>query len=233
MRRARILVVDDEPPMRKYLSANLKASDYDVLLAADGSEALGLLAQETLDLVILDIMLPGPDGLEVLQHLRHDQRVPVIVVSARGRDDDKVIALDLGADDYLTKPFSVDELMARVRAQLRRAADFAPATRSTYRAHDLEVDFGARRVRRSGADVQLTRKEFDIIAMLAQNAGRVLTHRQILQAVWGQEYGDEVGYLWTHIGRIRTKLEPEPATPKYILTEIGVGYSMPPAESSA
>jgi two-component system KDP operon response regulator KdpE len=231
MRRSTILVVDDEPPMRRYLSANLKASGYEVLLAADGTEALDLLTQHSFDLVILDIMLPGPDGLEVLQRLRRDQRVPVIVVSARGREDDKVIALDFGADDYLTKPFNVEELLARVRAQLRRAAEFSAASPTVYRSNDLEIDLQARRVRRSGTDIQLTRKEYDIIALLAHNAGKVLTHRQILQAVWGPEYGDEVGYLWTHIGRIRSKLEPDPESPRFVVTEIGVGYSMPNDEA--
>ncbi|MDQ3811463.1 MAG: response regulator transcription factor, partial [Chloroflexota bacterium] len=165
--------------------------------------------------------------LEVLQRVRRDRRVPVIMVSARGHDRDKVTALDLGADDYLTKPFSVDELLARVRAVLRRTTEVPSAQPPVYRWDDVEIDFDARRVRRAGADILLARKEYEILALLARHAGKVLTHRQILQAVWGQQYLDEVGYLWTHVGRIRRKLEPDPERPRYLLTEPGVGYRVP------
>ena len=227
MKREVILVVDDEAPMRKYLSANLTARGYEVLTAADGTEALKLFFERTFDLVILDIMMPGPDGLAVLQAARRDSAVPVIMLSARGRETDKVQALDLGADDYLTKPFGVEELLARVRAALRRA-DAAPrSSLAAYRRGELEVDFAARRARLAGADVPLTQKEYAVLAYLARNAGKVLTHRQILHAVWGGQYGDEADYVWTYIRRIRRKIEPDPHHPRYLLTEPAVGYRMP------
>ena len=227
MRRQAILVVDDEAPMRKYLSANLKARGYEVLTAEDGTEALKLLAEHTCDLLILDIMMPGPDGLAVLEAARRDSSVPVLILSARGREADKVHALDLGADDYLTKPFGVEELLARVRAALRRA-DAAPrGSPAAYRRGTLEVDFAARRARLAGTDIPLTQKEYDVLAYLARNAGKVLTHRQILHAVWGGQYGEEAHYVWTYIRRIRRKIEPDPHHPRYLLTEPAVGYRMP------
>ncbi len=224
-----ILVVDDEAPMRKYVTSNLKARGYRVLTAEDGTEALKLIDEHPIDLLILDIMMPGPDGLEVLARVRRDMDVPVLMLSARGREGDKVEALDAGADDYLTKPFGAEELLARVRAALRRAGSAPKGPLPPYRFDDLELDFGARRVRRGGADVALTPKEYDVLAYLARNAGKVLTHRQILQAVWGAEYGDEADYVWTYVRRIRRKLEPDPERPRYVLTEPGVGYRMPAA----
>jgi two-component system KDP operon response regulator KdpE len=225
-----VLVVDDEAPMRKYITTNLKIRGYDVLAAADGTEALKLIDERPFDLLILDIMMPGPDGLEVLARVRRDMDVPVLMLSARGRESDKVEALDAGADDYLTKPFGVDELLARVRAALRRSGTSSKGSLPPYVHDGLEVDFGARRVRRGGADVSLTPKEYDVLAYLARNAGKVLTHRQILQAVWGSEYGDEADYVWTYVRRIRRKIEPDQDQPRYLLTEAGVGYRMP-AES--
>ena len=230
MTRPVILVVDDEAAMRKYVAANLKARGYEVLTAADGSEGLKLIAERPFDLLILDIMMPGPDGLEILQAVRRDMDVPVIVLSARGREDDKVTALDLGADDYLTKPFGVEELLARVRAALRRGGAAPRGPLPPYHAGDLEVDFGARRVRRGGTELALTPKEYEILAYLARNAGKVLTHRQILQAVWGGEYGDEADYVWTYVRRIRRKIEPDPEHPRYLLTAPGVGYRVPTAD---
>jgi two-component system, OmpR family, KDP operon response regulator KdpE len=227
MTRQAILVVDDEAPTRKYVSANLKARGYDVLTAADGSEALKLISEHPIDLLLLDIGLPGPDGLQVLQAVRRDMEVPVLMLSARGRENDKVQALDLGADDYLTKPFGVEELLARVRAALRRVGSGPKGPLPPYRYAGLEVDFGARRVRRDGADVALTPKEYDVLAYLARNAGKVLLHRQILQGVWGGQYGEEADYVWTFVRRIRRKLEPDPEHPRYVLTEPGVGYRMP------
>jgi len=227
VRREAVLVVDDEAPMRKYLSVNLKARGYDVSTAEDGTEALKLLAERTFDLLILDIMLPGPDGLSVLEATRRESSLPVLVLSARGREVDKVHALDLGADDYLTKPFGVEELLARVRATLRRANSSPASPSPTYRHADLELDFGARRARLAGVDVPLTAREYDLLAFLARNAGKVLTHREILQAVWGGQYGDEADYIWTYIRRIRRKIEPEPGHPRYVLTVPAVGYSVP------
>jgi len=225
--RTTILVADDEASMRKYISSNLKVRGYDVITAADGIEALKLLAEHPIDLVLLDIGMPGPDGTQVLAALRRDTQVPVIMVSARGREHDKVQALDLGADDYLTKPFGVDELLARVRATLRRAGSVLESALPSYRHDELEVDFSARRVRVGGQDVSLTPKQYDVLAYLARNAGKVLTHRQILQASWGGQYADEVDYVWTYVRRIRRRIEPEPGQPRFILTEPGVGYRMP------
>ena len=227
MSRQVILVVDDEAPMRKYVATNLKARGYDVLTAEDGTEALKLIDEHPVDLLVLDVMMPGPDGLEVLARVRRDMDVPVLMLSARGREGDKVEALDAGADDYLTKPFGVEELLARVRAALRRASSAPKGPLPPYRVEGLEVDFSARRVRRGETDATLTPKEYDVLAYLARNAGKVLTHRQILQAVWGAEYGDEADYVWTYVRRIRRKLEPDPEQPRYVLTEPGVGYRMP------
>jgi two-component system, OmpR family, KDP operon response regulator KdpE len=225
--RTTILVADDEAPMRKYISSNLKVRGYDVILAADGVETLKLITEHPLDLILLDIGMPGPDGTQVLAALRRETRIPVIMVSARGREHDKVHALDLGADDYLTKPFGVDELLARVRATLRRAGSVLESSLPTYRHAELEVDFSARRVRVEGRDVSLTPKQYDVLAYLARNAGKVLTHRQILQAAWGGQYADEVDYVWTYVRRIRRRIEIDPAVPRFLLTEPGVGYRMP------
>jgi two-component system, OmpR family, KDP operon response regulator KdpE len=230
MAQQAILVVDDEAPMRKFVLHNLKAGGYNVLAAADGSEALKLAAEHPLDLLLLDIGLPGPDGLAVLQAVRRDMQVPVLMISARGREADRVKALDLGADDYLTKPFGVAELLARVRALLRRSGSGANGPLPSYRCKDLEVDFAARRARMHGVDVPLTRREFEVLAYLARNAGKVLLHRQVLQAVWGGEYGEEADYVWTFVQRIRRKIEPNRSHPMYVLTEAGVGYWMPPSE---
>jgi two-component system KDP operon response regulator KdpE len=213
--------------MRKYISSNLKVRGYDVVAAADGIEALKLASEYPLDLVLLDIGMPGPDGTQVLAALRRETHVPVIIVSARGREHDKVQALDLGADDYLTKPFGVDELLARVRATLRRAGSILESSLPAYRHEELEVDFSARRVRVQGQDISLTPKQYDVLAYLARNAGKVLTHRQILQAAWGGQYADEVDYVWTYVRRIRRRIEPDPAEPRFLLTEPGVGYRMP------
>ena len=229
MNRQVVLVVDDEAPMRKYITTNLKIRGYDVLTAADGTEALKMIEERPFDLLILDIMMPGPDGLEVLGRVRRDMNVPVLMLSARGRESDKVEALDAGADDYLTKPFGVEELLARVRAALRRSASSEQKTLPPYVFEELELDFGARRTRLAGQDVPLTPKEYAIFAYLARNAGKVMTHRQILQAVWGPEYGEEAEYVWTYVRRLRRKLGEEPERPRYLLTEAGVGYRVPDA----
>jgi two-component system, OmpR family, KDP operon response regulator KdpE len=230
MVRPAILVADDEAPTRKYLSANLKTEGYEVLTASDGIEALKLIAEHPFDLLLLDIGLPGLDGFEVLSAVRRDLEVPVLVLSARGREADKVKALNLGADDYLTKPFGVDELLARVRAALRRAGSGPKGPLPPYRCAGLEIDYSARGVSRDGREVLLTPKEYDLLAYLAHNAGRVLTHRQILQTVWGGEYGEESRYVWTYVRRLRCKIEPDPEHPKYVLTAVGFGYRMPPAQ---
>jgi two-component system KDP operon response regulator KdpE len=230
MAQQSILIVDDEAPMRKFVSHNLKAGGYDVLTAADSSEALKLLVERPLDLLLLDIGLAGPDGLAVLEAVRRDMDLPVLMISARARESDKVRALDLGADDYLVKPFGVAELLARVRALLRRVTPGPRGPRPPYHYRGLIVDFSARRVWLHGAGVTLTRREFEVLAHLARNAGKVLLHRQVLQAVWGTQYGEETDYVWTFVQRIRRKLEPDRQHPQYVLTESGVGYYMPAPE---
>ncbi len=220
----RILVVDDEPQTTRYLSMNLRARGYDVLTAADGCEALKLLDESNLALVLLDLGLPGPDGFEVLRALRQWCDVPVVVISARGQERDKVHALDLGADDYLTKPFGVEELLARVRAHLRRTEGRGNGARPPFENDGLRIDFATRQVSVGGHAVRLTPTEYGVLEQLALVPGRVLTHTTLLQRVWGPDYRDEADYLWAYVSRLRRKLEPDPEHPRYILTEPGVGY---------
>lgn len=225
MSKPKVLVVDDEPETVKYVAANLRARGYHVLTAEDGRTALKMFGESVVDLIVLDIMMPGPDGFEVCQAIRRQSDVPIIMLSARGREKDVVRALNMGADDYLTKPFGVEEMLARVRAVLRRTAYVPTAPRPPLVVGDLEIDFGARRAMIQGHEVDLTRTEYDLLAYLAVNAGRVLSHRVLLQAVWGPEYGEESEYLWAYIRRLRRKIEPDPSNPRYILTHPGVGYS--------
>lgn len=224
MKKPRVLVVDDEPETVKYVGANLRARGYDVLTAADGRAALKVFDESVVDLIILDIMMPGPDGFEVCQAIRQQSDVPIIMLSARGQEKDVVSALDLGADDYLTKPFGVQEMLARVRAALRRSARTGVTLRPPVTAGELKIDFAARLVTVQDREVRLTPTEYELLAQLAINAGRVLTHRALLQAVWGPEYGDETEYVWAYVRRLRRKIEPDPSNPEYILTEPGVGY---------
>jgi two-component system KDP operon response regulator KdpE len=224
MKKPRVLVVDDEPETVKYVGANLRARGYDVLTASDGRAALKVFSESVVDLIILDIMMPGPDGFEVCQAIRQRSDVPIIMLSARGQEKDVVNALDLGADDYLTKPFGVEEMLARVRAALRRSARTGVTLRPPVTAGELKIDFAARLVTVEGREVRLTPTEYELLAQLAINAGRVLTHRALLQAVWGPEYGDETEYVWAYVRRLRRKIEPDPSNPEYILTEPGVGY---------
>ncbi|NIV28051.1 MAG: response regulator [Anaerolineae bacterium] len=225
MNKPRVLVVDDEPETVKYVGANLRARGYEVLTAENGRTALKEFSEAVVDLIILDIMMPGPDGFEVCQAIRQQSAVPIIMLSARGQERDIVRALDLGADDYLTKPFGVAEMLARVRATLRRTARTGISPRPPLVMEDLEIDFTARQVTLGGREVQLTPTEYNLLTHLAINAGRVLTHRALLQAVWGPEYGDEAEYLWAYVRRLRRKIEPDPSDPCYILTHPGVGYS--------
>lgn len=233
MTRQTILVVDDEEPMRRLIANNLKASGYRVQTGADGNQALRLIDEYPFDLLVLDVNMPGPSGLQVLERVRSDGAVPVLIVSGRSRERDTVEALNLGADDYLSKPFGIAELLARVKALLRRMSAETSGPHAPYRYRGLEVDFGARIVRLNGVDVQLTRREFEVLAYLARNAGKVLLHRQVLQAVWGGQYAEESDYVWTFVQRIRRKIEPDRNAPRYILTQSGVGYSVPPSEESS
>lgn len=225
MKKTRILIVDDEPETLKYVGANLRARGYEVVTAADGSEALERADADVFDLVLLDITMPGPDGFAVCQTLRLRSAVPIIMLSARGQEKDKVKALDLGADDYITKPFGIDELLARVRSVLRRGQQDvhqdAPLT-----IGDLTIRFGERRVLRGDHEIKLTPTEYELLVQLARSAGKVLSHGTLLQRVWGPEYGDESDYLWAYVRRLRRKLEDDPDRPRYIVTEPGVGYRL-------
>ncbi|MBI3968253.1 MAG: response regulator transcription factor [Chloroflexi bacterium] len=222
---ARVLVVDDDPTILMFVGSNLRASGYRVVTVSDGPEALAAADEQTPDLVILDLGLPSLDGLEVVRQLRRSFSGPIIVLTARGAEPDKVKALDLGADDYLTKPFGMNELLARVRAALRRATPTSAHTStSALRIGELEIDLAARRVVRSGREVKLTRTEHSLLAELVRNADKALSHADLLRRVWGPEYGAEHEYLHTFIAQLRRKLEDDPTRPRYIITEPRFGY---------
>ena len=223
-RNPRVLVVDDEPQTVKYVGANLKARGFDIVTASDGTEALKQAEEQVVDLILLDIMMPGPDGFEVCQRIRESSDVPIIMLSARGREQDKVKALDLGADDYMTKPFGIDELLARVRATLRRVRQEGGGSIAPLEVEGLRIDFSSRRVILENKEIKLTPTEYGLLALLARNAGKVLTHRTLLNVVWGPEYGQESEYLWAYIRRLRKKLGSEQNTQEFIITEPGVGY---------
>jgi two-component system KDP operon response regulator KdpE len=222
-----ILVAEDESPLRDFVSRNLSARGFEVLEASNGLEAMALWQQKNPHLLILDVMMPRMDGLEVCRRVReHSATVPIIVLTALDAESDKVAALDLGADDYLTKPFGVEELLARVRALLRRAYQEKPRPEGDIRHfNELEVDLAGHVVRRNGAKVHLSRTEFALLKQLIMHKGKVLTHRMLLQSIWGAQYGGEAEYLRVYINRLRQKLEADPAQPRYLLTEPGVGYT--------
>ena len=220
----RILVVDDERGIRRFLRTSLAAHEYQVYEADSGQAALTAALAHRPDLVILDLGLPDMEGLEVLRTLREWSAIPVIILSVREREEEKIAALDAGADDYLTKPFGVGELMARLRAALRRVAQTAPDP--VFTVGDLTVDLAHRTVRTAGADVQLTPTEYDLLRVLVTHAGKVLTHHHLLREVWGFGYENELHLLRVNVSNLRHKLEPEPARPRYILTEPGVGYRL-------
>jgi two-component system KDP operon response regulator KdpE len=225
--RPTILVIEDDPPLQKFLRVTLGSQGYAILEAARGEEGLRHAAVGQPDLVILDLGLPDLDGLEVTRRLREWSAIPVIVVSARGKELDKVAALDAGADDYLTKPFGVGELLARVRVALRhRAATRTEAGDPVFESDGLRVDLARREVTANGQVVHLTPNEYRLLAVLVKNAGRVMTHRQLLKEVWGPGSGDETHYLRVYMNQLRQKLEAEPARPKHLLTEAGVGYRL-------
>ena len=221
---ARILVVDDEPQIRRALAVNLRARGCEVLLAADGEEALRRAASEHPQLVVLDLGLPGLDGIDVIRGIRGWSEVPIVVLSVRERERDKVEALDAGADDYVTKPFGMDELLARIRAALRRhqPTPEAPVVRTAA----FEIDLTATQVRRDGKPVSLTPIEWSLLEVLARNPGKLVSQRQLLQQVWGPTYETETNYLRVHFANLRRKLEPEPSRPCCILTEPGMGYRL-------
>ncbi len=217
-----MLVVDDEPQIRRALSVNLGARGYDVDLARDGEHALDLAPRTHPDVVVLDLGLPGMDGVEVIQGLRGWSQVPIIVLSVRDAEPDKVAALDAGADDYVTKPFGMDELLARLRAALRRTV---PAEEEALvETADFTIDLAAKKVQRDGEEVRLTPTEWHLVEVLVRNRGRLVAQRQLLREVWGPQYHDETNYLRVFMAQVRRKLEPEPAHPRYFITEPGMGY---------
>lgn len=221
---ARILVVDDEQAIRRFLKVTLDAQGYQVYEADSGKEALQAVPACRPDAMILDLGLPDMEGHEVIRSLREWSPVPIIVLSVREHETEKIAALDAGADDYLTKPFAVGELMARLRAALRRAAN--TGNEPVYEVGELRVDLGRRQVSMQGQEVSLTPTEYDLLRALAQQGGRVLTHHQLLRQVWGASYEPETHLLRVNISNLRRKLEPDPARPQYILTEPGVGYRL-------
>ena len=225
--RANILIIEDDPALQKFLRVTLESQNYNILMAARGEEGLRHAAVGQPDLVILDLGLPDLDGIEVTRRLREWTAVPIIVVSARGKEQDKVVALDAGADDYLTKPFGVGELLARVRVALRHSAAANQETgEPIFTAGELHVDLAQRQVAVAGKPVHLTPNEFRLLAILVKNAGKVLTHRQLLRDVWGPGSGNETHYLRVYMNQLRQKLESDPARPRYLLTEPAVGYRL-------
>ena len=220
----RVLVIDDEPQIHRFLRAALEASGFEPLRAENGAEGLREIARTAPAAVVLDLGLPDMDGKQVLRRAREFYREPIIVLSARDRETEKIEALDLGANDYVEKPFGVGELLARLRAALRQRSDAAKPPPPIVRAGDLVIDFPRRLVTRGGAPVHLSPKEYDLLAKLAQNAGKVLQHRELLISVWGPAHVEDTQYLRVFIGQLRQKVEANPSEPKLILTEPGVGY---------
>jgi two-component system KDP operon response regulator KdpE len=222
-----ILVVDDEPQIRRVMRTTLASNGYAVLEARSGEEALETLREEHPDLVLLDVNMPGMGGIETCREIRDSSDVAIIMLTVRNTERDKVMALDAGADDYVVKPFGMEELLARIRAALRRtsSAEAVPAYIST----DLEIDFERRKVLVQGQLVRLTPKEFDLLRYLVANQGKPIEHRRLLQTVWGPDYGDETEYLRVFINQLRKKIEPNPAHPRFIHTDPWIGYRFEPA----
>lgn len=222
MNAATILVVDDEPQIRRVLRATLSSRGYEIIDAKTGEEGIELARKDKPDLVLLDVNMPGMGGLEACREIRRGSGAPIIMLTVRDAERDKVAALDAGADDYVVKPFGIEELLARIRAALRRQG--AGETLARFETKELSVDFESRSVRAHGEDVHLTPKEFEVLRLLIENQGKPLTHRRLLQAVWGPDYGEETENLRVVINQLRKKIESDPAHPKYILTEPWVGY---------
>ncbi len=222
----RILVVDDDPGILKVVRTNLAGHGFEVQAAETGREALNSLSRRQPDLILLDLGLPDLDGIEVIRRVRANASTPIVVLSVRGSEREKVTALDLGADDYLTKPFGVAELLARIRVALRHAAQPDSGAAAVFKTGDLEVDVERRRVLVSGNAVHLTPTEYDLLSVFVQHPDRVLTDRMLLQEVWGPEYGSEAHYLHVYVARLRKKIEADAQRPRYLLTEPGVGYRL-------
>jgi len=232
MRKWMIMVVDDEPPIVRLVRAKLQSDGYAVITASRGQEALALLEDERPDLIVLDLMMPGMDGFETLRHIREQGQIPVIMLTARAGDADKLRGLQGGADDYVTKPFNPDELSARIGAVLRRSAGAVPAGgRTVLRYPGVEIDLERRRVTVEGEEVRLSRTEWELLSQLAGNAGRVMMHAELLSRIWGPEFRDEAHYLRTWVSRLRAKLEPDGSDTELITTFPGLGYRMEAPES--
>jgi two-component system, OmpR family, KDP operon response regulator KdpE len=229
MNKPVILVVDDEPQILRVMRASLPARGYEVITALSGEEALHQIRKQMPELIILDLAMPGMSGLEVCRQVRELASVPIIVLSAKGSESDKIAALDQGADDYVTKPFAMGELLARVRAVLRRLSASESDSR-VLTVGDVTIDTDERRVSVAGKEVKLTPKEFDVLKYLVSNAGKVVTHRALLQKVWGGHSSDQTEYLRVFINQLRRKIEPDVSHPRYILTEPWVGYRFTPSE---
>lgn len=231
MPKATILAVDDEPKVLKLLKANLESSGYKILTAEDGEEAIDLVERQLPDLIILDLMLPKMDGYAVCRQIREFSPVPIIMLTARSAQVDLIHGFEVGADDYLTKPFSVNELLMRVQAVLRRSRwPEEIVSRQGFKTGPIEIDFAQHRVTVDGEPVKLTPTEYRFLSYLASNANRVILHRELLRAVWGPEYGEETEYLRVYMRYLRQKLEPEPSDPQYLLTQPGAGYMLYQAE---
>jgi len=227
-KKTTILTADDDPQLLRLIARNLELEDYQVLVASDGQQALEQIEQHVPELVLLDVMMPRMDGFTVCQRVREFSAVPIIIVTARGQDQDKVRGLDLGADDYLTKPFSIEELLARVRAVLRRAhfsaSEQVHAMHPTTTIGELSIEYAQHLVKMGAREIELTPTEYRILAYLAQNAGHVMTQDLLLEQIWGTEYLGEGHMLQVNINRLRRKIEPDPMHPRYILTKVGIGY---------
>lgn len=221
---ARILVVDDEIEILRALQRNLAAHGYEIFTASSGERALNEIAQHRPDLMLLDLGLPGMSGLEVCKKVRTESNLPIIVLSVKDTERDKVLALDLGADDYVSKPFGMNEVLARIRVALRHSAQVRVGTEPTFMAGSLRVDFAQRIVMVNGVEVKLTPTEYDLLKALIKNSGKIMTRQMLLSQVWGTGYGADAHYLHVYIGQLRRKIEPDPAHPRFILTISGVGY---------
>jgi two-component system KDP operon response regulator KdpE len=230
--RERILVVDDEPQIRRFLRPSLEAAGYDIEVATNAAQALHDIASHMPDLIVLDLGLPDMDGKSVILHARESSDVPIIVLSARDQESEKIAALDLGANDYVAKPFGIGELLARIRASLR-SRRLQSGEVSELLIGKLRIDFAVRRVSLDGRPVALTPKEFDVLAILARNVGRVVTHRQLLEAVWGPAHLQDTQYLRVFVGQLRAKIEANASEPAFIVTEPGVGYRLAEDEGRA
>ncbi len=223
-RKARVLVVDDEIEIVRALQRSLTGHGYEVLVAGKGEQALEIIEQSSPDLMLLDLALPGMNGLEVCQQVRKQSDLPIIVISVKNKERDKVLALDLGADDYISKPFGINEVLARIRVALRHAARMMPRTEPTLTIGPLQIDFAQQLVTVNGQEVKLTPTEYDLLKVFVMNSGKIMTQQMLLTQVWGNSHDAKAHYLHVYIGQLRRKIEPDPAHPRFLTTISGVGY---------